>query len=276
MKDSQHYTTKAYLEQFIHPSNPQRCLYPYTRTFGRQREKGPKNLACSDNFYAHYRDGIKVNQLDEARKAFETMAFASGKYNPSPFAKCVFSDEYIQDEVDKMKLEITAVFLSLSSPVQIHNSAMQMLFADQMCLLNRINTNEAKQIYSEEYGDDGDKKLAEHRQDVINGKLFTDVGEENWKQLGLRIFEMFHIWLEPLGQMNLTVCHAGQKSFFITSDNPMIITSRSQWDSPGMITPDVEVWFPISWKKGLLWTWKNKGIKKRRLAIQKLDLKIGI
>ena len=66
--------------------------------------------------------------------------------------------------------------------------------------------------------------------------------------------------------MGLTICTSHPKSCFLTSDNPVILTSHSQKDDPGIGQRYTEVWFSVSYKKGLLWTWKHSGIDKTTLG----------
>lgn len=65
--DNQHYISKAHLDKFIHPSSPQKVLYPYTKGRGPQPAKGTKRLASADHFYRQIDAGQPTNKLDEAR-----------------------------------------------------------------------------------------------------------------------------------------------------------------------------------------------------------------
>jgi hypothetical protein len=133
-------------------------------------------------------------------------------------------------------------------------------------LPNALNSAQVKEKYKNLYGDEADQRLQEAREAVWKGEVFADVGEANWKQLGFTSFETEGMWLNALCQMGLTVCNCHPKSCLITSDNPVILTCQSQKDSPGLGLKDAEVWFPISYNKGLLWTWRDRGISKMTLG----------
>jgi hypothetical protein len=45
-----------------------------------------------------------------------------------------------------------------------------------------------------------------------------------------------------------------------------VFTNASQPDSPGIRLPDAEIWLPISYKKGLLWTHKHTDVRKTTLG----------
>jgi len=54
----------------------------------------------------------------------------------------------------------------------------------------------------------------------------------------------------------MTVVTSHQRSFFVTSDNPVIRTYPSKPDKL-----DDEMWFPISYKRAILWHRRNLGEK---------------
>lgn len=259
-RDNQHYISKAYLDKFIHPASSQKVLYPYAKGSGPQSPRGTKRLASADHFYRQIDAGKLTNKLDEARKESETLFFASGKRTAGPLAKCVFDDSYMPAASDKIMLAGAAAFLRSGAPVQIHNTAMIGLLCTQMELFNKLNTDETKRKYKEKYGDEADEMLYEHREALWKGNVLIDVGRENWKQLGFESFKTEALFLNGLMRMGLTVCASHPKSFFITSDNPVILVSPFQKDSPGLGHKDTQVWFPISYKKGLMWSWKHSGI----------------
>ncbi len=261
-RDNQHYISKAHLDKFIHPSSEQKVLYPYTKGCGPQPAKGTKCLASADHFYRQIDAGELTNKLDEARKQIETQLFASGKRTSGPLAKCIFDDSYTPIDADKIMLVWAAAFLRCGSPVQIHNCAMSGVMASQMWSFNQLNTDRAKTSYTEKYGDNAEKMIEEDRKKLWEGKIVADVGEENWKQLGFESIGHERTYLDQLMKMGLTICSSHPKSFFITSDNPVILVSSLQPNNPGLIVPDVRVWFPISYRKGLLWSWAHRGINK--------------
>lgn len=265
-RDNQHYISKAYLDKFIHPTSIQKVLYPYTKGGGPQAPRGTKRLASADHFYRQIDAGKLTNKLDEARKQSETLFFASGKRTAGPLAKCVFDDSYMPAASDKIMLAGAAAFLRCGSPVQIHNTAMIGLQAQQMWIFNQLNTDRAKQIYEEKYEDNAQKMIEEDRRKIWEGEIIADVGEENWKQLGFESFRFEEAYLNELMRMGLTICTSHPKSFFITSDNPVVLVSTSQPNNPGLLLRDAQVWFPISHKKGLLWSWSHGGIDKTTLG----------
>lgn len=265
-RDNQHYISKAYLDKFVHPTSGQKVLFPYAKGFGPLSPKGTKRLAAADHFYRQIDEGELTNKLDEARKQSETLFFASGKRTAGPLAKCIFDDSYIPAASDKILLAGAAAFLRCGSPVQIHNTAMWALTAQQMWLFNQLNTDEVKQRYKKEYGDEADKMLHEHREAIWKGKVIADVGKENWRQLGFESFKTEPFYLDVLMQMGLALCTSHPNSFFLTSDNPVILTAQSQKDNPGLGLKDAEIWFPISHKKALLWSWRHGGIDKTTLG----------
>ena len=258
MNDNQHYVSKAHLDKFVHPTSQQNVLYPYAKGKGACAT-GTKQLASADRFYLQQESGQSTNKLDEARKEREVLLFASGKRTSGPLAKCVYDDNFTPSASDRAILAEAAAFLRCGSPVQVHNTAMLALMADQAEVFNSLNSDQVKNKYRNSYGDDADQKLEEDRKAFWEGSLFVDVGEENWKQLGFISTQTEAIWLDTLSAMGLTICNAHPGSCFVTSDNPVVLTCNSQKDRPGLWVKDAEVWFPISHKKGLLWTWRHTG-----------------
>lgn len=258
MSDNQHYITKAYLDRFVHSTSGQRVLYPYSRAQGIRKAKGTKRLGCADSFFLQ-KDGSEVNnKVDEARKTIESQVFASGKATAGPLAKCIFDDSYLPNTQEIGELILAAAFLWWSSPVQIQNSAMITLLSYQADLFNRMNTEKAKAYYQEQYGDQATAQLKADREAVLNGELFVDVGEENWRQLGFSSPSDMAIVGEQLARMEFALCHSHRNSFFLTSDNPVLFLSSAQPNNPGLELPDTRVWFPISHNRGLLWSHRKK------------------
>jgi len=142
------------------------------------------------NFYRQISNGSLTDSLDEARKKSETLLFSSGKRTPSSIARCIFDDGFRPRKADALELAAAAAFLFCGSPVQIHNKAMHHLMLHQMELFNRMGTKEAEDLYRERHGDKASEKLAEDRQQILDGDLFADVGRENWKQLGFESFRL--------------------------------------------------------------------------------------
>jgi hypothetical protein len=266
MKDNQHFVSKAYLDKFVHPTSRQNVLHPYAKGHGALRPTGTRHLASDDHFYHQVDAGELTNKLDEARKVCETMYFASGKRITGPLAKCIFDDNNTPSMSDKIMLAGAAAFLHGGAPVQVHNTAMMLLLAYQQYTFNRMNTPEVKEEYLKRYGDAAEQRLDEDRELLWKGKIIVDVGEENWKQLGFNAVQVEQALIDALCLMGLTVCYCHPTSCFITSDNPVIITCHSQKDSPGLCLKDAEVWFSISHKKGLLWTWKHRAIDRTTLG----------
>ena len=259
MRDNQHYVSKAHLDKFVYPTSQQKVLYPYAKGKGALCPTGTRQLASADRFYLQQESGDLTNKLDEARKEREALLFASGKRTSGPLAKCIYEDGFTPSASDRTILAEAAAFLRCGSPVQVHNTAMLALMSEQTEVFNRLNTDQAKDEYKRRYGDDADHRLQEDREAFWEGRLFVDVGEENWKQLGFNSFQTEELWLNILSEMGLTICHAHSGSCFVTSDNPVILTCNSRKDSPGLGLEDAEVWFPVSHKKGLLWTWRHRG-----------------
>ena len=246
------------MDKFVHPASKQHVLYPYAKGKGAQRPTGTRRLASADHFYLQQESGTLSNKLDEARKKSETLYFSSGKRTSGPLAQSIYDDGFVPSANDVIMLAGAAAFLRCGSPVQVHNTAMMALLMHQQELFNRTNTDEVKEDFKKKYGDDADQKLQEARDALWKGEVFVDVGEENWKQLGFTSFQTEVFWVNALTQMGLTVCTSHPNSFFLTSDNPVILTSHSQKDSPGLGLKDAEVWFPISYKRALLWRWKHR------------------
>jgi hypothetical protein len=266
MNDNQHYVSKAHLDKFIHPNSKQNVLYPYRKGSGSLRATGTKHLASADHFYLQQESGQQTNRLDESRKQNEAVFFASGKRTSGPLARCVYEDDFKPTYDEKIMLAGSAAFLRCGSPAQVHNTAMLAVLANQIWAFNSFNTDQLACEYRKRFGEDAGRKLDEDRKAFWEGGLFVDVGEENWKQLGFTSFESEKTWLEALSRMRLTICEAHPKSFFATSDNPVILTANSQSDRPGLGLSDAEVWFPISYKRGLLWTWKSGQTEKTTLG----------
>ena len=153
-----------------------------------------------------------------------------------------------------------AALLKWGSPLQIHNAAMIGLVAAQMELLNRLDTEEAKEVFREDHDEaEVERIIQKTRENILAGELRIDVGQENWKQLGFDSAHLENTIVQTLCQMGLTIYTSHYKSFFLTSDNPVVTTSAEEPNSPGVLYPSAEVWFPIGWNRGLLWSWKHKG-----------------
>src|SRR5581483_10224476 len=211
---NQHYITKAYLDRFIHPDSTQAVLYPYRKGGNSCKPRGTKKLGSAINFYRQRENGVLNDNLDEARKFSETLFFASGKRTPSTLAQCVFDDDFVPVEHDRLHLAAAAAFLFCGSPVQIHNTAMHLLLLDQMDAFNRLGSAEAAKRYRELFGEQAEEKLQADRQELLKGELFVDVGRENWKQLGFTSFQMEADVIKLLLGMRLTIVNCHYKSFF--------------------------------------------------------------
>lgn len=259
---NEHYISKAYLDNFVHPSSEHAVLYPYGRERGAYRPSGTKRLGSAINFYRQKTAAGFDDRLDEARKRAESLIFSSSKSNVGSLARCVVEDSFALSAQDRADLAGAAAFLFCGSPVQIHNVAMHVLLLYQMDFLNWHNTEDVKAAFREQFGDEAEDQLAESRKKALNGELFMDVGEENWKQLGFTAFLSQPAVTQLLMRMRLTVVDCHPKSVFLTSDNPVVRTypsdaaiARHKWDD--------EMWFPISHKRGLLWHRRNCGSRER-------------
>lgn len=246
---NQHYITKAYLDRFVHPDSKQEVLFPYRKGGNACKPRGTKRLGSAANFYRQRENGVLHDRLDEARKVSETLLFASGKRHSSPLSQCVFDDRFNPSEVDRLHLATAAAFLFCGSPVQIHNTAMHALLQCQMDLFNWHATEEARESFRVKHGDAADERLEESRAAVLKGELFLDVGKDNWKQLGFTSFQVEADVIHSLLDMKMTIVDCHYRCLFLTSDNPVVRTFPSAWD----IGADDAVWFPISYKRGVLW-----------------------
>lgn len=253
MEDTnQHYITRAYLDKFIHPSSDQKVLYPYERRRGACDAKGVKRLGSHKNFFRQNDNGEITDKLDEARELTERLLFSSGRVNPSSLAQCVFNDDFLPTAKDRLHFAAAAAFLFCSSPVQIHNTAMDHLLFAQMDLFNKMNSAEMRSMYDKKYGEQAATRLEEDREKVLHGKLVMDVGEENWRQLGFDVFQFEKQFIHLIQEMQMTIVDCHPKSVFLTSDNPVVRTFPTRHDSL-----DDQVWFPISYKRGILWHRNN-------------------
>ncbi|MCK9459682.1 MAG: DUF4238 domain-containing protein [Proteobacteria bacterium] len=254
---NQHYITKSYLNNFCHPSIGQHALYPYRKNGGACKPRGTKQLGSAIDFYVQRINGELNNQLDEMREISERLLFCKDKSHPSPLTKCVKDTEksFVPDDEAKEHFAGAAAFLHCGSPVQVHNSAMTGLWAMQVEIFNRINAPETLEFYKERFGDAAEAQRDKDRKELLAGELVIDVGNENHKQLGFESFQYQELWMDFMCAMSLTIMHSHH--FFITSDNPVILFSRSKKgiDNVGLKMRDAEIWFPISWNKGLLWRW---------------------
>jgi hypothetical protein len=258
---SDHYITRAYLDKFIlHPDLNQKVLYLYERGISGFKSKGPKKLGCADGFFDQIdsQTGRVTNMLDETRQKSEAVLFASGS-NPSSIFKCIRDDRFMPTRSDCIQFAAAAALLYCSSPVQIHNSAMLSLAIKQQELLKALRSEEVATYYQTFRGDG--PTLEEMKESVLKGTLRLDVGEKNWRKLGFGSFELEVLVYIDLLQMGFTICTCHYKSFFLTSDNPVVCTSASKPESPGTLLPDAEIWFPISYKRGLLWCRKHRGVQ---------------
>jgi hypothetical protein len=188
VKDNQHYVSKAYLDKFVHPTSKDKQLYPYLKDRGGKNPTGTRRLASADHFYVQHENGTTTNKLDEARQKSENLYFAGGN-NASPLVKCALDDGFFPTASDKIIFAGAAALLRCGSLVQIHNAAMMALFAEQMELFNRLNTDDVMEKFKADFGDEADEKLQKARDSIWKGKVFAEVGEEHWKQLG---FTSFH------------------------------------------------------------------------------------
>jgi Protein of unknown function (DUF4238) len=260
LKDSnQHYITRAYLDKFIHPESAQPVLFPYRKGGGPPcKPTGTRQIGSAINFYRQRVNGTLTDALDEARKASETLLFSSGKRTPSSISKCVFDEQFSPTRDDVLHLAAAAAFLYCGSPVQIHNTAMFLLLQRQIDLLNSLGKAEAHEEYRREYGELASAKITEDRERILDGDLFADVGRENWKQLGFESFQLEGGVIQLLLGMRMTVVTCHPRLFFVTTDNPVVRTYPSVVECVGD-----EVWFPISYKRGILWHSRRIGAKTR-------------
>ena len=246
------------MDRFVFPDTAQKELYPYRKRGLPCRARGTKRLGSAINFYRQKVNGQLTDSLDEARKQSETLLFASGKRSPSSISKCIFDQDFIPDSSDRLHLAAAAAFIFCGSPVQINNTAMNLLLFHQIEAFNWFNTPEAASHYRNHYGTDSASRLAEDRQAFLKGNLFIDVGEENWKQLGFSAFELEKDILDILHGMTLTIVDCHFRCFFLTSDNPVVHISPSE--SSKM---NDEVWFPISYNRALLWSHRPRMERER-------------
>jgi hypothetical protein len=193
-------------------------------------------------------NGTVTDALDKARTYSETLLFASGKKTAGSLSKCIFDDAFLPSEIDRLHLAAAAAFLFCGSPVQIHNAAMHLLLMNQIELLNKLASPETCERYRAEYGNGADQRLDEHRHAILEGNVRVDVGRENWKQLGFESFHLERMVIDELRGMHMTIVTCPPDSFFVTSDNPVVRTFPSKHDKS-----DDELWFPISFKRGILW-----------------------
>jgi hypothetical protein len=221
---NQHYVTRAHLEKFVRPRSSQAILYPYRKGGGPLRPTGTRQLGSATNFYRQIANGVLSDQLDEARKASETLLFSSQKKTPSSVVQCIDDEGFVPRREHALELAAAAAFLYCGSPVQIHNTAMVALLASQMDLLNRMNTKEAHDAYVRDCGDDADRRLAEDRARVLDGDLFADVGKDHWKQLGFESFRNEGNFIRLLLDMNLTVATVHPRQFFD------LVASARRWN----------------------------------------------
>lgn len=260
MKDNQHYITKAYLDKFTHPESKHNVLYPYSRTQGSRKPTGTRNLGSAERFYEIYDGNGPINKLDEERKLIESALFASGKNSAGALAKAVYEQGFVPTPRERHELGRVAAFLRCGSPVQIHNTSMMCLMAHQVYLFNQMNSDLAKDLYRTKYGEQAEEKLQDDREALLQGTLCVDVKDEQQKQLGFFSYQSEELITNTLHEMKLTICTSHYTSFFLTSDNPVVMTSRTQPKSPGLRLKDTEIWLPVSYRKGLLWRWGNGGI----------------
>jgi len=254
----QHFITKAHLDKFIHPDVGHAVLFPYRKGGDPCKARGTRRLGGAINFYRQRENGAFHDNLDEARKQSETLLFSSGRRTPSSLSQCIYEDAFVPSEQDRLQLAAAAAFLWCGSPVQIHNTAMHALLFFQMDLLNRLNTDEMQKTYRERYGEAAEHRLEEDRDKLLNGELVLDVGKENWRQLGFEAFQIEEVLIRLLLGMQMTVVDCNYRCFFLTSDTPVVRTYPSGHDKL-----DDEVWFPISYRRGILWHRRNDGIRNR-------------
>ena len=259
---NQHYVTRAFLAKFIHPTSKQAVLYPYAVNEKKQKAKGPAKLACEKNFYKQEINGEWCNCLEKDREKLETMLFDGNK---GTHYECLHNEKFVPSAEDRIILCVMAAYLHAGSPLQIHNTSMMGLYSNQIYLMNRINSDDAEEIYKQECGNDWEMRLKEDRKQVLTGELVADVGESLRKQFGFESFKYQELWIQMMSQMSLSIVTTNE--FFITSDNPVIIFSRhrskgQQFREVELQNFDAEIWIPISYNKGLLWRQGKNGFSR--------------
>lgn len=253
MADNQHYISQGYLKHFIHPKAGQNVLYPYAKGGGPQKARGIRVLASANEFYVQRIAGKPNNDLDAARQKAETLIFKNSPDDPGTLFQCITDDKFQVDHAHAVDLASAAAFLRCGSPVQIHNNAMLGLVAYQMHAFNSLRATDTLKAYQKTHGDRAEEQIEADREAFLNGELFVDVGKEHWKQFGFDSFNYTEMCARQFMSMSLTIVDAQENDFFVTSDNPVVTHSPSQPDNPGFQVKDAIVWFPISYKRALLW-----------------------
>lgn len=248
---SQHYVTQAYLRHFLlEPRTGNAHLFEYTKNGLRGKKKGTKKLGCAIDFYRQYIGGEANDDLDRHRQELEQLVFEGDK-NGAIF-RCVTNGDYEFDSGDIASICGAAALLHCGSPVQIHNTAMAMMVCHQMYGFCNLSTPEVMQHFEDLYGENAPEEIQTVRNALFTGQLIVDVPDKLRKQLGFESFRLLERFLKTLLSMSLTIVTSDSASF-ITSDNPVVLTSCSRPDDPAILVYDCEVWFPLSHRLGILW-----------------------
>ncbi len=252
--DNQHYTPKAHLDKFIHPSSAENVLYPYAKGGHSCRPRGTKKLASYESFYVQtVGDGLTDNSLDESLQNAERLMFASGKRTTGPLAKCIYEGRLPATVNERLDLVAGIALMRCRAPVQIHNTAMQGDLSNQMWFLNTLNTDQARAAYIKSGipAAEVDAEIEVDRRKLLSGELW--LGIEDQRQAGLESFQFTEMLAAALSQMRMRLIHVYRKDVFITSDNPVVVNVPGFHRGEGISqTKDTEVWFPISYNRGIL------------------------
>ncbi|MCL5261168.1 MAG: DUF4238 domain-containing protein [Gammaproteobacteria bacterium] len=245
-KKRHHYLPKFYLDGFCDQQNMVWIYHKDTQKIHCQR---PENTAIVKNFYAiHRNDGtIDTNTFEDAlADIVESPAAAALK---SLRLGSVPTDEYRQH------LSILFAFMLVRTPG--YRDSYEPQFNEELDkMLKLIAANEEYfQRWTDDYKKTNGVPLADNieqlRQEILNGKFQVRVHPNfslsTMQKLGFNCGGL-------LVNMKWVIIKAPKNLYFLTSDNPVIVTNPRGigYCSPGLGLKDTRVFVPISKEVGLL------------------------
>jgi hypothetical protein len=263
-----HYVMVAHLNKFIHPESKQRVLHPFRKGRNELGPKGPKHLGCAEGFYSQVlEDGTVTNRLDTGLKISENLTFGSGKRDCGVLARCIYDDVFFPTtEAERIEITHCTAFSYCRAPVQIHNVAMMHQFTinlmtyeiglepDEPIVRAMMQANKMSESEAREHLTIGKKAIRD-------GDITVSAAFPHERQSGFDILTMQkEMWI--IEKMQWRLLEAAPGSFFLTSDNPVVVEDAS---SPTRRvhalrqSKNVEIWFPISHRYGFLMAWRKQG-----------------
>ncbi len=273
-----HFVMRCHLEKFVHPSSAISRLYPYRKGKGlvpyQRKGVGPKGLGWAEDFYSQILpDGSTSRKLDKGLLCSEQTFFGCARDHLGTLARCVVDPEFFpRNEHDRMNIVYCASFTHCRAPVQIHNAAMMRQLGATVDLFNSLNPESdqaaTRVMRSESLSREEATRLLNKLQgEVYRGDLSLSVGPTLERQDGFNLLsDQDQLWV--MIQMKWLLLEAAPGSFFITSDNPVVLENSHLRHKKllGIRLPRTVVWYPISYRYGFLMGWTTNRAEGRSVA----------